>query len=175
MPGTGYIVKTSGGDRGPYSTDQIREFTTKGKLQPDVHLRDAVRGHSVTVAEVLDGRAKIKAMAVSTSDIAIDDIPGIPSLTPAPAPAPPGTAAIRRTDRQSSARRPQLERAPSSRRAASEPVGSERGQRQPRGRSQPIMLYVAIAIAVVGAVVLTVLAMRAKAPPPSHAGAPSAR
>jgi hypothetical protein len=173
MPATGYIIKTSGGDRGPYSTDQIREFTAQGKLMPGMHLRDAARGHSVTVAEVLDGRAKIKAMAVSTSDIAIDEIPGIPSLMPAPAPT--STAAIRRTDRQSSARRAQLERSPSSRRAASEAPGPERGGRQGRGRPAPVMLYVAIAIAVVGALVLVVVVSKAKAAPAAHPGAPASR
>ena len=152
MPDTGYIIKTTGGDRGPYSTDQIREFVTQGKLTPAIHVRDAGRGHSVTVAEVLDGRAKIKAMAVSTADIMIEDIPGAPAQAPAPK-----TGAVHRPERQSSARRPQQDRSGSSRRSANDSSGSERASRQGRGKKAPVMLYLALAMAIIGAVVLVVV------------------
>ena len=167
MPGTGYIIKTTGGDRGPYSTDQIREFASQGKLTPAIHLRDAGRGHSVTVAEVLDGRAKIKAMAVSTADIMIEDIPGAPAQA-----AVPKTGAIHRPERQSSTRRPQQDRTGSSRRSASDSSGSERAGRQGRTKKPPVMLYVALAIAVIGAVVLVVV-LKSQAPP-ARTSAPAA-
>lgn len=171
MAATGYTIKTATGDRGPFSTDQIRRLTTEGKLKPAIHVRDG-RGRNVTVAEVLDGRAKIQAIAASASDIAIEDIPGLPSLIAAQAPAPSaGTGAARRAERNSSSRRPNQDRTASSRRAAGEGSG-ERSGRHVR-RRQPVALYVAIAIALLGIGVL-VLVARARPAAAPVASAPSA-
>jgi len=170
MPGTGYIIKTTSGDRGPYSTDQIRDFASQGKLAPAIHLRDASRGHSVTVAEVLDGRAKIKAMAVSTADIMIEDIPGAPAQAPAPK-----TGAVHRSERHSSVRRPQQDRSGSSRRSATDGSGSERAGRQGRAaKKTSVMLYVALVMVIIGAVVLVVV-FKSQAAAPAQTGAPVAR
>lgn len=71
---SGYVIRTANGDKGPYSTDDLRGFAASGKLPAMAKVRDVGRGTVVSVRDVIDGRA---ALAAAAAPVAALDAPGL--------------------------------------------------------------------------------------------------
>lgn len=90
-----YIVPDPKGDRGPYSTDEIRTFVDAGTLRPTTRIRNAGSTRMVTAQQVVDGHATFAALAAGTEEIEPETLPPVAPV--ARARPRPATAARART------------------------------------------------------------------------------
>ena len=72
-----YIVPDPKGDRGPYSTDEIRTFVDAGTLRPTTRIRNAGSTKMVTAQQVVDGHATFAALAAGTEEIEPETLPPV--------------------------------------------------------------------------------------------------
>ena len=119
MAANRYIVPDPKGDRGPYSSDEIRTFVDAGTLRPTTRIRHAAGARMVTAQQVVDGHATFAALAAGTEEIEPETLPPVAPVArarPRPATANrtrtgpvsrpstgsmgrPGTGAVGRTTR----------------------------------------------------------------------------
>ncbi len=171
MPGTGYIIRTAKGDRGPYNAEQIRAFAAAGKLPFTARIRNTASDRTVSVQQVVDGSSAFASVAAGTEEL---DTGYMMTSAPAPVLARPtqaGTASHRRTTR--SLRRADTTAGSGSGRASRKPSpageqasarGTGRVARRPPPARSKVKLIVGITLAltlVAGAVAFSISRNRA--------------